>query len=136
MRRRYWIGVLALIVTSSLLVSNIASAAAPNADSEALKAAADLEPTTRAGSIERAPAAALLAGFAARAAVHAARAHGPAVARQYAPAAVSAVTAGVSGAVKAVAKAMGDNSVFLAGTDSRIPGDSHKSVHIEAIFDQ
>lgn len=128
MRRRYWIGVIALIVTSSLLVSSIASAAAPSADSEALKVAAELEPTSRADNDTRAPAA-IAAAVAVRTAVHYARAHGPAVARQYAPAVVRAV-------VGAVAKAMGDSSVFLAGTDSRIPGDSHKSVNIDAIFDQ
>lgn len=124
MRRRYWIGVIALIVTSSLLVSSIASAAAPSADSEALKVAAELEPTSRAGSAAMAPAA-IAAAVAVRTAVHYARAHGPAVARQYVPAVVNAV-----------AQVLGDSSIFLAGTDSRIPGDIHKSVHIDAIFDQ
>ena len=133
MRRRYWFATITLVVITSLVLSNVASATASSSDSEAFQIASELEPPVQAGSTEQgvpAAAAAVAAGLAVR---HAARAYGPAVAQQYVPAAVAVAAKAVTNAVRAVT---GDSTVFLAGTDSRIPSNSHGGIDIDAIFDE
>ena len=116
--------------------------------------AADMEPTTEHDTEPRAPVAALAVGLAVRTAVPYARAAAPAVAQQYAPiAARGAVNVGrravnvsrraVNAGRRAtqvgrrvVGRIVGDSTVFLAGTDSRIPAGENDDIDIYVIFDR
>lgn len=119
MRRKYFVGIMAVVATICVVLSTVAQAAAPSESSDALKIAAVSEPTHTVQGSDRAPRVPAAVLF-----VAAVRAYGPHVARQYGPSVVNAVVAAVT------------NRIWLAGTDSRIHTHDDGQINVDVIFDR